>query len=110
VGASAEKLWAYAALTRLWSWALIATAGILLLAALGLQAGSDRGLNTRWLGIALGVTGLTGAVIFPFLRVWLRRSALPSVYLPRATRATGGAGPPSRPASSSSAGSRCSPS
>ena len=84
-----EKLWGYAALARLWSWSLIGAGIVLMAVAIALQAGSDRGLDARWFGIALGVTGATGAIIYPFLRVWLRRSALPSVYLPKATKATG---------------------
>ncbi len=86
---SVEKLWRYAGLARLWSWSLIGVAGVLLVLAIGIQAGSSSGLSLRWFGIALGVCGLTGAVFFPFLRVWLRRSALPSVRLPHAKRETG---------------------
>jgi hypothetical protein len=84
-----EKLWRFAGLARLWSWSLIGVAGVLLLLAIAIQSGTDAGLSLRWFGITLGVTGLTGAVFFPFLRVWLRRSALPSVRLPDAKRETG---------------------
>jgi hypothetical protein len=84
-----EKLWRYAALARMWSWCLIGVAGALLAIAVGIQAGTDDGLSARWLGIALGVSGLTGVVFFPLLRVWLRRSGLPSVRLGDATRERG---------------------
>jgi len=87
--AQPEKLWRYSGLARLWSWSLIATAGVLLALSVGLQAGSDEGLTARWIGVALGVTGATGVVCLPFLRVWLRRSALPSVRLPAARKASG---------------------
>jgi hypothetical protein len=84
-----EKLWRYAALARMWSWCLIGVAGALLVVAVGIQAGSEDGLSARWLGIALGVSGLTGVLFFPLLRVWLRRSALPSVRLADAKRERG---------------------
>jgi hypothetical protein len=84
-----EKLWRYTTLARTWSWSLIGVAGALLVVGIGLQAGSEDGLTARWLGIALGVSGLTGIVFFPLLRVWLRRSGLPSVRLPSATREPG---------------------
>jgi hypothetical protein len=86
---SVEKLWRYADLARLWSWALIGTAGLLLALSVAIQAGSDDGLDARWIGIVLGVTGGTGVVMYPLLRVWLRRAALPSLRLEQATRATG---------------------
>lgn len=86
---SGEKLWAYASLARLWSWTLIAVSGLLLLLSLALEAGTDEGLGTRWLATAVGVTGLTGVVSYPLFRVWLRKTALPSVRLPQAVRASG---------------------
>ena len=84
-----EKLWRYASLARLWSWSLIVVAGLLLLLSIAIQAGDDEGLSARWFATLLGVTGVTGALLFPLFRVWLRRAALPSVRLPQAVRATG---------------------
>ncbi|HEX2503290.1 MAG TPA: hypothetical protein VHK00_05060 [Miltoncostaeaceae bacterium] len=86
---SDEKLWRYANLARLWSWSLIVVAGLLLLLAIAIQAGSDGGASGRWFATLLGVTGLTGVLLFPLFRVWLRKAALPSVRLPQAVRATG---------------------
>lgn len=86
---SGEKLWRYAGLARLWSWSLIGTAVALLGLAVGLEAASDEGLSARWLAAALGVTGVSGVLLFPLFRVWLRRSALPSVRLEGATPAKG---------------------
>jgi hypothetical protein len=87
--AAVEKLWRYEALARLWSWSLIGVAGALLALSAALQAGVDEGVDARWVGVALGVTGITGVVFFPLLRVWLRRSALPSLRLSQATKASG---------------------
>jgi MFS family permease len=84
-----EKLWRYASVARLWSWSLIAAAGALFALAIALRAGVDEGLDGRWFATVLGVTGITGAILFPLFRVWLRKSALPSVRLPDAVRATG---------------------
>ncbi len=63
--------------------------GVLLLLSVAIQAGSGGGLDGRWFGTALGITGLTGVISYPLFRVWLRSSALPSVRLPQAVRATG---------------------
>lgn len=89
VAQTGEKLWGYASLARLWSWALIGVSGLLLLLSVAIQAGSDEGLTTRWFGVALGVTGVTGVLCYPLFRVWLRKAALPSVRLPQAVRASG---------------------
>lgn len=86
---SGERLWRYSGLARLWSWTLIAGAGVLLALGALLQAGAEEGVDLRWLGVTVGVTGLSGVIFYPLLRVWLRRSALPSVHLPRASRAAG---------------------
>lgn len=83
-----EKLWRYSSLARLWSWALIVTAGALLALSIALEASSG-GLDAVWWAAALGITGLTGALLFPLFRVWLRKAALPSVRLPQAARAKG---------------------
>jgi hypothetical protein len=53
-----------------------------------LQAGSATGISIEWVGIAIAVSGLTGACFFPLLRMWLRKSS-PSAYLPKATRLKG---------------------
>lgn len=84
-----EKLWGYASLARLWSWTLIAVSGVLLLLSIAIQAGSGGGLDLRWFGAAFGITGLTGVISYPLFRVWLRKTALPSVRLPQAVRASG---------------------
>jgi hypothetical protein len=83
-----EKLWRYTSLVRLWSWALIGVGGAMLLVGAGLQAGSKEGLSASWLGVAAAVSSLTGAVFYPLLRMWLRKTA-PSGYLPRATKLSG---------------------
>jgi hypothetical protein len=89
VAETGEKLWRYASLARLWSWCLIVVAGLLLPLSIALQAGTDEGLDGRWFAALIGVSGVTGIVLYPLFRVWLRRSALPSVRLPQAVRATG---------------------
>jgi len=89
VSQGGEKLWGYASLARLWSWTLIVVAGLLLLLSIGIQAATDEGLEARWWAAALGITGITGVLSYPFFRVWLRKSALPSVRLPQAVRASG---------------------
>jgi hypothetical protein len=85
----ADKLWRYSALARLWSWALIGAAALLLALAALLEAGSREGLTLGWVGVAVAASGGTGIVFFPLLRVWLRRSALPSLRLGQARRASG---------------------
>jgi hypothetical protein len=89
VADDAEKLWRYDALARLWSWCLIGVAAALLPLSVALQAGSSEGLSARWFAAALGVTGVTGVLMFPLFRVWLRRTAMPSVRLSQAQRARG---------------------
>lgn len=89
MAATEEKLWGYASLARLFSWTLIAVAWLLLLLSIALQAATDEGLDRNWYGAALGITGLTGVISYPLFRVWLRKTALPSVRLPQAVRASG---------------------
>ncbi len=84
-----EKLWGYASLARLWSWTLIVVAVLLLGLSIAIQAATEEGLDARWWAAALGITGLTGVISYPFFRVWLRKTALPSVRLPQAVRASG---------------------
>ncbi len=86
---SGEKLWGYASLARLFSWTLIVVGGLMLLLSIGLQAATDEGLDGRWYAAAFGITGLTGVISYPLFRVWLRKTALPSVRLPQAVRASG---------------------
>ncbi|MGD9570623.1 MAG: hypothetical protein AB7V62_01905 [Thermoleophilia bacterium] len=84
-----EKLWGYASLARLWSWTLIGVAVVLLGLSVALQAPTEEGLDLKWWGAALGITGVTGILCYPLFRVWLRKTALPSVRLPSAVRASG---------------------
>lgn len=84
-----EKLWRYEGLARLWSWALIVSSALLLGLAALLEAGSSGGLTIGWIATAVVTTGLTGLLLYPFFRVWLRRSAMPSLRLDQATRASG---------------------
>ena len=88
VNRAQEKLWRYTSLVRLWSWALIGVGAAMLAVGAAFQAGSENGLSAQWVGIALGVSGATGAVFYPLLRMWLRKTA-PSEYLPRAKRLGG---------------------
>jgi hypothetical protein len=62
---------------------------VLLGLSVAIQAGTEEGLGQRWLSAALGITGLTGVICYPLFRVWLRKTALPSVRLPQAVRASG---------------------
>jgi len=89
VAETGEKLWGYASLARLWSWTLIGVSVALLGLSVAIQAATEEGLDSRWWAAALGVTGLTGVISYPFFRVWLRKTALPSVRLPQAVRASG---------------------
>jgi hypothetical protein len=89
VATTGEKLWRYASLARLWSWTLIGVSVALLALSVAIQAGTAEGVDQRWLSAALGITGLTGVISYPLFRVWLRKTALPSVRLPQAVRASG---------------------
>ena len=83
------KLWHYASLARLWSWSLVVTAGLLLGIAAALRAGTEEGIDLRWLGIVVAVSGGTGILGYPALRMWLARSAMPSLRLPQAQKDSG---------------------
>lgn len=83
-----EKLWRYTSLVRLWSWALIGVGAAMLVVGAAVQAGSEHGLTAQWVGVALGVSGVTGVLFYPLLRMWLKKTA-PSEYLPRAKRLGG---------------------
>ncbi len=81
-------LWRYTSLVRLWSWTLIGVGLALLVASAGVRAASSEGIDLKWIGTAVGVSGLTGVIFFPLLRMWLKKTA-PSQYLPRAKRLDG---------------------
>jgi hypothetical protein len=83
-----DKLWRYTALVRLWSWALIGVGGALLVVGAALQAGSTTGLSATWVGVAVAVSGMTGVVFYPVLKMWLRKTA-PSSYLSKASKLSG---------------------
>lgn len=83
-----EKLWRYTSLVRLWSWALIGVGAAMLVMGAAIQVGSHDGISARWFGVVVAVTGLTGALFYPLLRMWLRKTA-PSGYLPKAKRLGG---------------------
>ena len=84
-----EKLWSYSGLARMWSWALIVSATLLIAVAIGLQAGAAEGLSGDYFASLFLTTFVTWVLLYPLFRVWLRGSALPSSRLSRATRATG---------------------
>ena len=79
-----DKLWRYATLTRLWSWSLLGSAIGLLALSILLQGSAPEGLTARWFATAIGMTGVSGAIFYPLLRMWMRKSALPSLRLDRA--------------------------
>ncbi len=83
-----EKLWRYTSLVRMWSWALVGVGLAMFIVSIITQAGGDTGLSLEFIGIMVGVSGLTGATFYPLLRMWLRKTA-PSEYLPRAKRLSG---------------------
>ena len=85
---SQEKLWRYTSLVRLWSWSLIGVGLGLLVVGTLIQLGSEQGLSAQWFGVVVLVSGLTGVVFFPLLRMWLKKTA-PSEYLTRAKRMSG---------------------
>lgn len=89
MGVDGEKLWPYATLARLWSWTLIGVSLALLALSFALQAGADEGLTGFWIATTLAISGVTALVLVPLFRVWFRRATLPSLLLPRATRARG---------------------
>ena len=82
-----DKLWRYADLARLWSWCLIGVGIALFGLAVAMEAGSGDGLSGRWILVAGITAAATAAVLYPVLRAWLRRGAMPSVRLPDAVRA-----------------------
>lgn len=84
-----EKLWRYGGLARLWARSLILSAVALTAISVALEATSGGGASTRWFAVLVGVTGLSGAIFVPLLRVWLSRAALPSLRLDGADRLSG---------------------
>ncbi len=84
-----DKLWSYAGLARLWSWALVVVASLLLAVSIALQAGGDGGVTGGFLATLLLTTIITAGVLYPLFRLWFGGSALPSSRLPRAKPATG---------------------
>jgi hypothetical protein len=86
---SAEKLWRYSRIARIWALCLIGVAAALLALTIIVQAAGEEGLGATWLVAALVVAGITGIILFPLLRVFLRRGSLPSLRLPDAVKASG---------------------
>lgn len=85
-----DLLWDYARLARMYSVEIIVVALLLVVVSVVLEATSEDGWTWTWLGALVGITGLTGLVFFPLLRVWLRKGGLPSLRLPDAQPAEGG--------------------
>lgn len=84
-----DLLWSYSRLARLYGLGLVGVAGGLLILSVILEATSEDGWSWAWLGVVAGMTGITGLIFFPLLRVWLRRGGLPSIHLPDAVPADG---------------------
>ena len=84
-----DLLWDYARLARMYAIEIIGVAVALVLASVLLEATSEDGWSWVWLGALVGVTGITGLIFFPLLRVWLKRGGLPSIRLPDAQPAEG---------------------
>ncbi len=84
-----EKLWRYTSLVRVQGWILIAVGLALILVSLATQAASkESSVTLSFVATLLGITGLTGILFYPMLRMWLRKTA-PSGFLPRAKRLSG---------------------
>lgn len=84
-----DLLWDYARLARMYAFELVGIAVVLSGVSIALEATSEDGWSWVWLGALAGITGLTGLVFFPLLRVWLRKGGLPSISLPDAQPAQG---------------------
>ena len=85
-----DLLWDYARLSHLYGLVLIGVSLGLLLLSVVLEATSEDGWSWVWLGVVIGVAGITGLVFLPLLSVWLKRSGLASIRLPDAQQADGG--------------------
>lgn len=84
-----DLLWDYARLARMYAIETIVVAALLVAVSIALEATSEDGWSWTWLGALVGITGLTGLIFFPLLRVWLRKGGLPSLRLPDAQPAEG---------------------
>ncbi|MBM3634914.1 MAG: hypothetical protein FJW99_06470 [Actinobacteria bacterium] len=84
-----DLLWDYARLARMYGIQLLGVSVALVVVSIILEATSEDGWSWWWLGTLTAMTGITGLVFFPILRVWLRRGGLPSIRLPDAQPAEG---------------------
>jgi hypothetical protein len=87
--APGDKLWSFVGLARLYSWALVGVSIALIGISIALEATSEDGFSWRYVAVLLGMSGISGLIFFPLLRVWLRKGGLPSSRLPDATAAEG---------------------
>jgi hypothetical protein len=84
-----DLLWDYARLARMYGIQLLGVSVALVVVSIILEATSEDGWSWWWLGTLTAMTGVTGLVFFPILRVWLRKGGLPSIRLPDAQPAEG---------------------
>ena len=84
-----DLLWDYARLARMYGIQLLGVSAALVAVSIILEATSEDGWSWWWLGTLTAMTGITGLVFFPILRVWLRKGGLPSIRLPDAQPAEG---------------------
>jgi len=84
-----DLLWDYARLARLYGIELLGVSVALVIVSIILEATSEDGWSWWWLGTLVAMTGITGLIFFPLLRVWLRKGGLPSIRLPDAQPAEG---------------------
>ena len=84
-----DLLWDYARLARLYGIELLGVSVALVVVSIILEATSEDGWSWWWLGTLTAMTGITGLIFFPILRVWLRKGGLPSIRLPDAQPAEG---------------------
>ena len=84
-----DLLWDYARLARMYGIQLLGVSVALVVVSIILEATSEDGWSWWWLGTLIAMTGITGLVFFPILRVWLRKGGLPSIRLPDAQPAEG---------------------
>lgn len=84
-----DLLWDYARLARMYGVELLVIGAALTVVSILLEATSEDGWSWSWLGALAGITGLTGLIFFPLLRIWLRKGGLPSISLPDASPAQG---------------------
>lgn len=84
-----DLLWDYARLARMYGIQLLGVSVALVVVSIILEATSEDGWSWWWLGTLVAMTGITGLIFFPILRVWLRKGGLPSIRLPDAQPAEG---------------------